>query len=190
MKGFNYDSLVVQENLDRVAEISTLSIYNESKEWYPKARKIAQELSKKYNRKLNTVCALISVFSPQKAWHHNLILTEDYLKHGKARHTTTQVEKARAILNRGDVNMDSIIGGEKTINFYHNILNPQDSRYCTIDSHMYQLMLGTMEVKKMTTKQYRFLKEELITFAKKNNRVPSEQQAELWITWKQNKFGK
>lgn len=190
MGQFNYNSELVQSNMEEVLDMSSFSIHNEAKEWYPKAGAIARSYSEKYYAKFRTVCALISVFSPQKAWHHNLILTENYLKNGKAGHTKTQVEKARMILNRTTEDMDSILGGSKTINFYHNIYNPKDDRYCTIDGHMIQLMTGQMDNLHLTSKQYNFLKGELIVFAKKNSMLPSTAQATLWLVWKQNKFGK
>lgn len=187
MAQFNYNSDLVQSNMEEVLDMSTFSIYDEAKQWYPKAGAIARSYAEKYYAKFRTVCALISVFSPQKAWHHNLILTENYLKNGKAGHTKTQVEKARMILNRTTENIDDVLGGNKTINFYHNIYNPKDDRYCTIDGHMIQLMTGQMDKLNLSTKQYNFLKGELITFSKKNKRLPSEMQATLWLIFRQNK---
>jgi hypothetical protein len=198
MGQFNYNSGLVQSNMEEVLDMSTFSIYKQGREWYPKAHEKATDFGKKYNREVDIVCGLISVFSPQKSWGHNLKLTEQYLKEGRAGHTSTQLGKGKLISNyTNNYTIDGrhsfierMLGGNKTINFFYNILNPKDDRYCTIDGHMIQLMTGQMDNLHLTSKQYNFLKGELIVFAKRYKRVPSEMQAILWIIWKQNKFGK
>lgn len=198
MKGFNYDSLLIQENLERVAEMSTLSLFQESKDWYWKAHEKAQEYTKEFKKDICITSGLISVMSPQKEWSHNLRLTEEYLKSGAktCKHTRVQREKAKYIYYTDGYPRDfipyieAILGGPKTINFFRNILNPDDKEFCTIDGHMAALMTGNLSKEKLTPKQYLFLKDEMIKFANKEGKIPSQLQAELWLIYKENKWNK
>lgn len=197
MEGFNYDSATIQENTEAVYEMGTLTTATNAKHWYPNAHEYAIDFSRDYNKSIEITSAIISVLSPQKDWFHNLVLAKQFLDSGgtKAGHTGTQVKKAKYIYNLEETTpwlvntyIEIILGGQKTANFFHNILNPEDEKYVTIDSHMLQLMTGNMIVKKITKKQYEFLKGEILKFAKRVGKLPSEVQAELWLIFKENKW--
>jgi len=78
-------------------------------------------------------------------------------------------------------------GGPKTINFYFNILKPKDTKYVTIDGHMYGVWHGErfrmVEVAHLKI-PYSKIASDFKIVAKRNNLIPNQLQATLWFTWK------
>lgn len=191
MKKWVYNQSFIESNIEEVFVQSTSSDLIEAGKWYNNARMYAEELSKEFNVPFIKCCALISVLSPQKEWSQNLQLTKDFLTSGgmKCKHYSGQVKKAILIYNYGnkELGIDEIIGGRKTVNFFHNIHFPTNPLWVTLDGHMLQVCTGKMEIKDVTDKQYDFLANILKNQAKMHNFVPSEFQALLWLTWKRIK---
>lgn len=185
---FIYNEELIVSNIEEVFIQSTSSVFKEAKLWYPTARNYAMDFSQEFNIPFVKCCALISVLSPQKEWFHNLQLTKDFLKSGgrKARHTSVQIQKARDIYNfvGNYKELDTIIGGRKTVNFFHNIHSPSNPMWVTIDTHMIEVCMGNFDRSKLTVNQYDFLAEILKNQAKVHNLASSEYQSILWLTWK------
>lgn len=192
---FNYNKDVIKDNIEGVLQQSTLSIYKEAKEWYPKAHEYAVDFANTYNKPVYITAGIIAVLSPQKAWWHNLELTEDFLKRMPCRHVGTQVSKAQAIYDFTENYIESeklpfierMIGGLKTRNFFRNILEPSFPEYVTIDNHMIGAMTGDFKTKVVTDKQYNFLKGCLIEYSNELKMIPSELQSVIWLTTKELK---
>jgi hypothetical protein len=203
MKFNTLTSKQVQTNLRAVYNKIEPSWHAEGLNWYKKAHEFALFYSEQYNISIATASALIAVLSPQKSWYQNLLITQEFLetKGNRVRHYKMQVDKARAIYHLNSLYknadeyltgieelyikyIDNVLHGSKTINFFHNILEPENSDYVTIDSHMIQLMTGNMKCKYVTAGQYEFLKKELIKFAAKHNTSAPTMQAKLWVTFR------
>jgi hypothetical protein len=197
MKFNTLTSKQVQTNLRAVYNKIEPSWHAEGLNWYKKAHEFALFYSEQYNISIATASALIAVLSPQKSWYQNLLLTQEFLetKGRIVRHYKMQADKARAIYNADKVlnvsnistfitYTNNVLHGSKTINFFHNILEPDNSEYVTIDSHMIQLMTGNKACKTVTAGQYEFLKKELIKFAAKHNTSAPTMQARLWVTFR------
>lgn len=191
MKKWVYNEQYIISNITKVAEQATTKDLAEAKDWYSKANRYAYEMSVEFDISHIKCCALVSVLSPQKEWWHNLQLTRDFLKSGgtECKHYTNQVEKARTIYNSEGYyfEMDNIIKGKKTVNFFHNIHMPTSPDWVTLDGHMLQVCTGRMEIKSVTDKQYDFLAEIVKKESKRYNLIPSEFQSLLWLTWKRIK---
>lgn len=167
MNKFPYNSEIIKENIEDILMQCSSQMEWQGKDWYYSAQRIAIDFSAKYKKSTIITSALISVLSPQKEWFHNLRLVDEFLltKGERCRHTNAQTEKAKCIYNLNDATISQIeiiLSGLKTINFFHNIYHPDNVNYCTIDSHMAQLMTGDFERKSLKKKQYEFLKDELI----------------------------
>lgn len=191
---------LIFNNLEEVFEMIPLSIYKPiGKDWYWGARLKAQDMSNVYNKDLSICCAIISCLSPQKNWYHNIELAYEFFKNqGKyARHTSIQINKAKRIYKLNGIRsvdtqiatIDFELNGPKTINFFHNIYEPNNENYITIDSHMIQIMSGDMLKKTVTSKQYEVYKSELIKFAKHVGIHSVELQTLIWEYWRTNKKG-
>src|SRR5690606_11014067 len=97
------------------------------------------------------------------------------------------VVKAWSILTDMDKETDSFFNaktGAKTLSFYRNILNPNDTNYVTIDRHMLAVFKGRIGkpsgTARITPKQYRELSAEFSKLAKKHNVTPCQLQAAVW----------
>jgi uncharacterized protein YfkK (UPF0435 family) len=191
MKEWIYNQSFIESNIEEVFIQSTSSDLREARVWYKNAGIYAKDMSTEFGVPLVKCCALISVLSPQKEWWQNIQLTRSFLRSRgtHVRHIGRQVEKAKTIYNFCEdcSEIDDVINGRKTVNFFHNIHSPTQKEWITIDSHMIGVCTGRMEIKSVTNKQYDFLANILKNKAKKHNFVPSEFQALLWLTWKRIK---
>jgi hypothetical protein len=160
------------------------------KDWYKHANLFSFALSEKYKVSEMKVAGIIAALSPQKEWLHNKVLAEEFIRtKGKiSKHTGMQSSKARNILNHAQSKEDIEIylGGLKTINFFNNIYNPSSKEHVTIDRHHIYLSVG-FDAKSCTPKQYKFLKQNTLIFAKEVDMIPSELQSVLWLCWKRLK---
>jgi hypothetical protein len=187
-----YKPQLIKANMEEVLIQSTSYLYNEAKNWYPKAHKFAADFAVEYDISIVITSGLIACLSPQKNWFHNLELTEEFLQSEGTycRHTGSQVDKARRIYAQKDDkqrNILTILGGLKTQNFFLNIYNPKDDWAVTIDNHMIGAMTGDFNNKVVTNKQYNFLKDCLIDYAKELNMLPNVLQSYIWLTVKEIK---
>lgn len=164
------------QQLDAVIKQATPENIIEGKAWYFQAREFCKGLSIEFNVELEKVVGIVSALSPQKRWELNKKIAKDYLQGKKNIHTKTQVSKCDWIM-RGD-DIEQCLGGLKTINFYHNILNPEDSRWCTIDTWMLKIF---NESPKVNPKHYNQLKQVCIDYSTQIKWVTSTTQAVAWI---------
>ena len=187
-------SEIVQANLNDIYIQVNSGMQMQGSNWYDIAHNYAKSFADEFELPLCLTAAIISCLSPQKQWYQNIKIAHEFLysKGKKCRHVGKQAEKARCIYNlhfsdNEKCNIDWIefyLGGQKTINFFHNIYEPENGNYCTIDSHMIQIMTGNMLCKIVTKKQYLFLKEELTKFANQHGFNVPVMQALLWVTFR------
>lgn len=158
---------------------TTQDVIDNGREWYTSASLFAQELGKKYDVPFYKVCGIIAALSPLKEWGLNKRMTETYLKTGTAGHTKNQLLKCSWIMKAtGPDQVDAYLYGLKTVNFYHNILDPTDINWVTIDRHIINC-LGEFDL--ITPKRYELLKKLITDSAIENGFIPCELQAILWI---------
>lgn len=168
------------QQLDLVIKQATSIEIQEGKTWYYKARDYCVELSEEFGIELEKVVGIVAALSVQKRWDLNKRISRQYLQGKRNIHTKTQVSKCDWIM-RGD-NIEKCLGGLKTVNFYHNILNPEDSNYCTIDLWMLRIF---NERPKVTPKQYNQLKQVCIDYSNQIKWVTPTTQAVAWIVARQ-----
>lgn len=169
-----------EQQLDSVVKQATPEQINEGVIWYQKAHEFCKELSEEFGVEFNKVCGIVSALSVQKSWSVNKRITRDYLMGKRNIHTKCQVSKCDWIM-RGD-DIEKSLGGLKTVNFYHNILNPEDSNWATIDLWMLRIF---NERPKPTPKQYNQLKQVCIDYSKQIQWVTPTTQAVAWIVARQ-----
>ena len=77
--------------------------------------------------------------------------------------------------------------GPKIMNFYRNLLDPDDSRFVTIDGHMVAAWRGeelTMKEALVSASGYRTIAGDVKRLAFENYMLPNQLQAVLWFTRK------
>src|SRR5690348_11108139 len=112
-------------------------IDHSGKDWYRQGHSWACAVAEKYS--LVTVCGIISALSPATNWEQNKRDTINLIKGTKGYKCGTyggNVAKARQILKTG-IPKFSRKTGAKTYNFFHNLLEPDNSAFVTIDRHGY-----------------------------------------------------
>lgn len=144
--------------------------------WYINANEFAKQLSEEFNISLEKVAGIISALSVQKSWSVNKRIAREYFQGKKNIHTKVQVSKCDWIM-RGD-NIEKCLGGMKTINFYHNLLEPKDNNWFTIDRHILNIF---NETPKLTPKKYNQLKQVCINYSEQTPWVSPEVQAIAWV---------
>lgn len=192
---FIYSSELINENLEEIWQAVSLSSFIEGKQWYWLAHTIAQDIADTYNVPIEVAVGVISSLSPQKSWEHNIELAKEFFETGgmRVRHTGAISAKARLIYNSYKVYNDRkgfierVLNGPKIVSFFNNILNPYDNSYICIDRHHLTCCLGNSKINTCTPKQYEFLRQETLKFAKKQNLLGSETQAILWTHYRNNK---
>lgn len=169
------------QQLDSVIKQATPKEIEEGRLWYRKAREYCVQLSEEFGVELEKVVGVVAALSPQKRWDLNKRIAKEYLQGKRNIHTKVQISKCDWIM-RGD-NIPKCLGGLKTVNFYFNILNPDDPNYCTIDLWMIRIF---NETPKLTPKKYNELKQVCVDYSKQIQWVTPTTQAVAWIVQRGN----
>lgn len=146
------------------------------RDWYKKANNYCVYISKQFKVDLPIVVGILSALSPLKEWGLNKRLLQFYLQGQRNVHTKSQVFKCDLILQGKDI--ETCLGGMKTINFYRNILDPTDNEPVTIDRHILKLY---PEIKSLTPKRYNNIKEDFHQAATNKGTISNRCQAICWL---------
>jgi hypothetical protein len=103
-------------------------------DWYPMARNLALVIGR---GDIRMGAGIIAALSPQKSWAVNQRLAWRTLSGVVSGQVGDAVRKTQRIMSGEDP--DSVLPkGLKTWHFYHNILEPENSEFVTIDRHAYR----------------------------------------------------
>lgn len=179
-------SAVVEDNIMEIYEQHTLDDLVKGKEWYSEAHSFAVSLSNQYGISVMVACGIIAALSPQKEWNLNKIIANLYFQE-IYKHTGTQIQKCRNIEKCKTVEeINEVLGGLKTINFFNNIYDPRNPDYVCIDRHIAKVATG-MDIEAVNKKQYELIKSVYICLAKKLGILPVDLQSICWVTYKRIK---
>jgi hypothetical protein len=136
---------LMQKNVDNITSrfnSATKEQRQEGVDWYKKANDIAFELGKGDVKK---GAGILSALSPAMEWNRNIRAARELVNTGETTHQYyhSTVVKAKRILEGEDP--DTLFNektGAKTLNFYHNIANPEDPLPVTIDRHAHDIAVG------------------------------------------------
>lgn len=159
---------------------ATKEQHNNNVNWYAVANYHAQKLSDKFNVDMFIVVGVLAALSPNNKWQRNLIDAELFLE--KPSLTTKvctffgQRHKALAIMQAKDVQeVRQILGGQKTQNFYENILFPHYSYAVTVDTWMYRA--AKLPPSK---KNFELIANAVTEAARQQQLMPHQYQAVVW----------
>jgi hypothetical protein len=136
---------LMQKNVENITSrfnSATKEQRAEGVDWYKRANDIAFELGKGDVKK---GAGILSALSPAMEWSRNIRAARELVNTGETTHQyyTSTVVKAKRILEGEDP--DTLFNektGAKTLNFYHNIANPEDPLPVTIDRHAHDIAVG------------------------------------------------
>jgi hypothetical protein len=177
------------KNILNILSFATAQEIEEGKVWYKEAQAFAKQQAETYGVSLEIVAGIISALSPGVDWERNKAETLVVLNGDRSHKFGTygpNVKKAFEIRNAGlHVNVATFFPANKTYNFYHNIINPADTNFVTIDRHALSVALGAVRAdKSITNVEYRELATAYNKAAKKANLLPCEIQAITWVKWR------
>ena len=172
-----------------------LSVYERAdksfkNDWYSEANMFASHLAVMYDIPITIVCGIIAALSPIKTWEQNKLITETFLRTGKAKHVKLFQEKAEAIYaSDGDVTtIAEILNGRKITAFFLNILTPNCSNAITIDRHALSIILGysvsDKQYRGITATQYEFMVSAYHLAGKRAGISPILMQSITWQQWR------
>lgn len=180
---------IVQDNFRHVFDLATVDDLEEGKEWFRNAHSFSFSLAERKGLQTYHTAGVLSALSPSTAWEDNVTRAETFVTTRRlSGHMRQQINKAKNImLTDCPTKVAKILNGPKTVNFFYNIYDPNLQQYVTIDRHMVNLASRIEGLIDPTPKQYDFLVNETIKFAKNVNLMPNQVQATLWVTWRKLK---
>ena len=135
----------MQNRLITLWERTTKAERSEGASWYPEAHRFADYLAFWTNRPIEQTCGVIAALSPQLSWERNCEAAEAFIKHEPIPGVLqASIRRAGRILRGAAPSATAfpLRSCPKTNSFYHNLLDPDDPRYVTIDRHAASAGLG------------------------------------------------
>ena len=186
------------KNLMSILDRTPDAVVLEGKDWYRQANIFVQDLADKYKLSLYQTAAVVACLSPAVKWETNLKdaqrLIDTFYHRGyigaKAITVSTYgAQKMKAIevlTNRLRLSPKT---GPKTYNFAHNIHDPFDPNFVTIDRHAWNILEGAMNSGSvaLTTKKYNLAVDVYKVAAKSTGFLPNQIQAITWIQYRKEK---
>lgn len=115
-----------------------------------------------------------------KSLELNKRLCENALKGRWWGHFKNQIDKAKAIKNIKDVKeIENVLHGIKTVNFFYNLYTPENQDFVTIDRHMGKFCNNGLEYR-ITPHRYKNMSNAIKKLAKQLNLLPCQVQACFW----------
>lgn len=148
--------------------------------WYNSAHEQAVVLAEEFNLPLMNVVGVISALSPNNKWERNLkdaglFLTNPSLE-TKVCTFMGQRKKALNILQASNLReIKAILNGRKTINFWRNIMFPDQVNDVTVDLWMYRA--SKLDA---TVKNYSIIEDAVKQASLSRDVLPHEYQAIVW----------
>lgn len=190
-----------RENLVRVWNQASANDIAVAVASYQKYQQLTSAIAAKYKFSPTVGAAVFAALSPNNDYFGNLRDVDTLLAAAAIGRDLTDFKvstygnnkrKAWRIAHGGDP--DQLIVAPKTSNFFHNIVDPKDPRYVTIDGHMHNIWFGkrapiqsknpAVRVVKVDRKMYPVIADGIKAFAAEHGLIPCEMQGCLWQTWR------
>lgn len=183
-------------NLDKYFDLADADDVREGLLAYRRYNELMNEFARKYDTPLNRVVAAFAALSPNNDYFGNLRSLVSVLHAHKNGIPRTRVVistynhcAARAFKYlSGEEEFDAPDRGLKIRNFYHNIMNPDDTRWVTIDGHMSaawrDLSLTMKEAIIRTPAEYEQIANACKLSAWRRFIKPNQYQATIWFARK------
>ena len=171
---------VTKGNIENVFKSATKERIAETRKWYSDAQKFTEDLSLKFDNQLSSIkiAGVIAALSPRNEWNRNKLDAETlckeflsnkyyqlnlfgyhFLLNSKVCTFHANKSKAIKILLSDDSKIESILKGNKLINFYRCIIG--DSNAICIDGHAFNIACNRVsslaEVPAISDKHYKII---------------------------------
>jgi hypothetical protein len=160
-----------------LCEGAPAEIWAEGRQWYPRARAIAEDLGERYGRAPEVVAGVIAALSPRQRWSENVRRAERALAGHGAGGLGDSERKVAAIL--GGAAPAEVVCGPKTSAFRALIVDPSHPSEVCVDT--WALRAAGWPVDTVTPRQYETVAEAYRIAARHFGELPSAVQATAWI---------
>jgi len=190
-----------RENFERLWNLASEKDKQLAIASYSKYQRITYQIAGKHGFPGVVGAAVFAALSPNNDFWGNLRDTDELLRAAQAGLSLDQFSvstygnnkrKAWRIVHGEDP--DVLIVALKTRNFFHNITEPDNPNWVTVDGHMYNIFTGIRRriqsrnpaerVVKVTTKEYVIIATAVKDYAAEKGLVPCAMQGVLWQTWR------
>ena len=164
-------------NLRTARRAASADQVNRGRAWYPVARDIAEMIG---NGDVRKGAGVIAALSPRMQWDVNVRKATAALAGESYACMGSSMAKVAAILDGADP-ADVLPTGSKTWNFFHNIIEPTNPAYVTIDAWAYRAATGDWSaVGPKNARDYAEVAAAYIEMAAEFGELPSAFQAGVW----------
>lgn len=180
----------IRKVLDRAGAVEI----NEGRNAYFNYRRVCCGLAEYYGYPLEQTTAVFAALSPNNDYVGNLRSTASVLLAHRlgvpleaVRISTYNHCRDRAWSYLNGTSFLETVKGKKIRSFYHNLLNPMDSHYVTIDGHAFNIWTGRrVSLKTMARAKLNYdrVADDYRAVAASAGLLPSQLQAITWLTWK------
>ena len=171
-------------------------------EWYDRAKRYAETISKQTGVNIHTVIGVMAALSPNNKWERNVVnardliagfLNGDGIDDIKVSTYNAMKNKAWSILEQmpDHEGVIDILNGQKIVSFYRNIMGDDT---CTVDGHAKNIYYGerhglTDDKTNVGKKEYKTISDAYVKAGKRvrvNGRSLKafEIQAITWVVWR------
>jgi len=182
-------------NLERMFVRVDLIDFNEGQQAYLRYHAVMHSIALHYKFPIERVVATFASLSPNSDYKGNLRSTVSVLDGLNNDVPCNQIVvstykhcRDRAYrYARGDHDFLKKTKGPKIKNFYHNLVDPLDNRWVTIDGHMvgcWRDSNSTMKQLLIKPHEYREIADAIKILAFKHQMLPNQMQAVLWFARK------
>lgn len=156
--------------------------YEQGREWYHTAHQLAVMVG---DGDVVKGAGIISALSAQTSWARNVKLAHDAAQGNVHGHFGQQLRKVEAIIDGHDPR--TVLGGQKTINFFECIVDPGNPHAVVIDRHAHDLAVGRRfgsEARGLAVpSRYDILANAYRESARRVGVIPQIVQAVTWCSW-------
>jgi len=189
------------DNFQKVYDLATERDREAAIASYLKYHRLTAEIAKKHGFTSTIGAAVFAALSPNNDYWGNLRDADKLLAAARAGKQITDFtvstygpNKRKAWAIAQGESPDALIVALKTKNFFHNVDDPTDPNWVTIDGHMFNVYHGVRRpiqsknnknrVVKVTRWDYIEIAAAVKTFADNYDLLPCQMQGILWITWR------
>jgi hypothetical protein len=171
----------VKDKIINIIKTLDATNYQASLDWYFILHDYAKSLAERNGLTVIQTAGIISALSPMVMFTTNLRDAERFCATRSIANLATykkQRMKALEIIGaKSEKEVLKILGGNKTKAFFLNILKPETSQECTIDTHMIKFF----GFKNITSKRYADASASIQNVAKELDLMPHQVQALIWV---------
>ena len=177
------------QNLQLALHKSTMGEFDSGMDWYELAKE-SIEVMRKYHfpwYSASQVTGIVAILSPNLHWESNIQAMKEFMVSQRVLATKQATSAAKKWLQ--DQYQFNFKTGPKISNFYHNLMDPKDPNYVTIDRHAIRAWLGPIHARRfdddhgrigLNHKSYQIIAEHYKEVASHYDILPNQLQAICW----------